>query len=1299
MHQELPFRDPAFTWATFEAFFCDFLNATPTFTLADAGSEIHGEVIRARPFGRPGDAQDGIDLLAEMRGGQVWDFQCKHVKSWTPGQTRVAVATYRRDAARRFLLVTCDVSEECQRVIAECPGWALWDAREINRRFRELGAFKAAPILFTHFGPGWAEAFFGLSGTGPFIGAEAKFSPQLREGPRFHHRLALVGRETQLRQLDDFAESGRERVFLLIGRGGLGKSRLLLEWSRRFQEKHPDQTIRFVFDKNADFAPALQVAPEPLVLIFDDAHRLDEVRRALFPELPRRPGVKLVLALRPGPLEQVMQELLSSGFDTTDIITAEPMKALTGEQAMALVDSALKPQLLHLRHYLRAASLDCPLIAVIGAELINSGALAEADLRVAADVRTRVFASLLDDARAVRKKFGSQQTDDFLRLLSLLGPVKLDAAFFGKAAPFIGIASADRVSRLRDALDAAGLLLTTGAGTRVTPDLLSDHLAYDACYDPAGQSRTFAERMLASFSAEDFPKLVQHLAEAEWQAMNARPDATSVVEPLWKWFRGRFERSTFFERGEQIQQWGNISYLQPERTLQLAELALALTTAPEPEHAWQSNYFSHAKSLTWLPKMLGPVAEHHAEFLARVFDILWNLGKDDPDSDNNQSHPLSVMHDVVRFKHWKRLEIAHAALDWIQRLLAGDEWLHSTHPPAVLFERWLQPLFATSVEVHWSSGRTFHFSSLLLHLERSASIRERVRTLCRAVLSRQDPRLAAQLIPTLEKGCDIARLGMGGDVPEKFRTAWDAERLKCLAILGEMSREFPEPLVHFQIRRALMRDLRYGKDSREYRNVCRDVVESLPDTLDFRIARAACGNDWEEFELDLGDPNRHVVRRAKWEVFNRKVADELHAAFPDGEWLDHLAALDVRWRSFRGFCPNFRRLFMLVAGFHAKEALAVAERLLREPDHPLAAAFDSIVMPATKADASQRLDLIRAAARSGGEVLRVAAVACCAWWRQDEGLPEPAWEIIESLSPVATPLVAERIVNFVWWNDKTATIRDWRLLTVLPFSPDQVALASNIAARASELIASRNVQPEADSVARFIARFESLESVDGHDIKSAFEKLAEAFPVAVFLALWRRNEARKSGNSAIKDLPYDLHRIPFREVMNAPEVTRILTDFERRALAGEPLDFDELYLLRRAIAQGENSSAWLESAVQRANSEEHLDLLRELGSVGKEANAALAYPQFAKALLLRAREISPACHDEVFARLLHLGGGRSSTNHEPDAEWKSLLEAIERLAHQYAADSELGPLFATAAKNERAWMESMRSHRFDDEDE
>jgi hypothetical protein len=196
--QKLPFQDSAFGWDTFEDFFRDFLNAQPEIVLPVAGEEIRQRVICARPFGRKGDSQHGIDLVAEMEGGEVWDFQCKHYKEWGPQNTRDAVSAYNRDAARRFLLITREVSEKCFEVIAQLPHWELWDAREINQRFRDsIDVAKAARILFTHFGPGWAEAFFGIAGDGPLIGAEAKFERHLRCGIRFHHRHALIGRRAR----------------------------------------------------------------------------------------------------------------------------------------------------------------------------------------------------------------------------------------------------------------------------------------------------------------------------------------------------------------------------------------------------------------------------------------------------------------------------------------------------------------------------------------------------------------------------------------------------------------------------------------------------------------------------------------------------------------------------------------------------------------------------------------------------------------------------------------------------------------------------------------------------------------------------------------------------------------------------------------------------------------------------------------------------------------------------------------------------------------------------------------------
>ena len=414
--------------------------------------------------------------------------------------------------------------------------------------------------------------------------------------------------------------------------------------------------------------------------------------------------------------------------------------------------------------------------------------------------------------------------------------------------------------------------------------------------------------------------------------------------------------------------------------------------------------------------------------------------------------------------------------------------------------------------MNWGSGRIFHFGSIAVSLEKSAPLRERVRGLWRKLLARKDPYTASQLIPTIEHACDIARMGIGGEISDEFRSAWDAERVKSLVVLREISTSFKEPLIDLQIRKALMRDVRYGKDSPQYREACRQVLKSLLDSLDFRIARAALSNEYDEFERETETPNWHEIIKGRWQAFTRKVAEETHVTFPGTIWFDHFDELDRRWRGF-GFQPNFRELLAHIVDARSAEGLSVCERLLRERNHRLTSLYDIAVISATRSDAERRLELIRTGLDSDSDELRAAAVACCSWWRRDGGLPNAAWEALEALAPTATAPVALAMTNFIWWNDNTTTARDWRLLAALPFAPNELDLATSIAARAADLVTKNKVHLDSGSVATFLTRYETLESISGYEIERALRKLAKRFPTLVFLALWRRNQTRIAGNS------------------------------------------------------------------------------------------------------------------------------------------------------------------------------------------
>src|SRR4029077_13946343 len=94
----------------------------------------------------------------------------------------------------------------------------------------------------------------------------------------------------------------------------------------------------------------------------------------------------------------------------------------------------------------------------------------------------------------------------------------------------------------------------------------------------------------------------------------------------------------------------------------------------------------------------------------------------------------------------------------------------------------------------------------------------------------------------------------------------------------------------------------------------------------------------------------------------------------------------------------------------------------------------------------------------------------------------------------------------------------------------------------------------------------------------------------------------------------------------------------------------------------------------------------------------LSCPEFSRVLLRRVKEANESIHKAIFGRLRGLPGSRGGSACEPDAEWKSLAEAVEKMAQQYKEDPELGPLYDAAAKNEREWMKSMQRRSPEDED-
>src|SRR5436305_10633035 len=114
----------------------------------------------------------------------------------------------------------------------------VWDVRDITQKVRQLSLDEARQLLDPHFGPAWRKAFLGVSAASTFPTAGAFFRPLLDGSKLFNHTWALIGRAGYLEGLHAFVGTDRQRVAVFLGRGGIGKTKLLHAFSQGFEARH-----------------------------------------------------------------------------------------------------------------------------------------------------------------------------------------------------------------------------------------------------------------------------------------------------------------------------------------------------------------------------------------------------------------------------------------------------------------------------------------------------------------------------------------------------------------------------------------------------------------------------------------------------------------------------------------------------------------------------------------------------------------------------------------------------------------------------------------------------------------------------------------------------------------------------------------------------------------------------------------------------------------------------------------------------------------------------------------------------
>jgi hypothetical protein len=203
--QALPFNE--LSWENFERL-CTRLIASD------------GEVKDCHRYGKRGDYQAGIDILAHRRtaegGLERWCYQCKRWQKMTAGDLRQIVDDFSFPADQYVVLVSFEAGADLRKVVTALSEVDLWDAEDISSQL------KAQPELVEDFfGPNWRANFCTIrdskrkqpSAPNPFTDVVA-----IRDPARF------VGRKATLERLLCVLEGGS---VALVGERKIGKSSLL----------------------------------------------------------------------------------------------------------------------------------------------------------------------------------------------------------------------------------------------------------------------------------------------------------------------------------------------------------------------------------------------------------------------------------------------------------------------------------------------------------------------------------------------------------------------------------------------------------------------------------------------------------------------------------------------------------------------------------------------------------------------------------------------------------------------------------------------------------------------------------------------------------------------------------------------------------------------------------------------------------------------------------------------------------------------------------------------------------------
>ena len=700
----------------------------------------------------------------------------------------------------------------------------------------------------------------------PFVDYKEYFSLFLGSDKMFRHDYPLVGREKELKMLKEFIESDK-KIAVLCGRGSIGKSKILYEFSKKVETEKLRWRVLFlrktvIFDSEV----VKQIPSGNCIIIVEDAHRCEYLGNVLsvFRNSDLFERVKVIISLRPTDKE-IIDMHLSRAIDMDKILRLEELQSLELNETKNIVKNIVGDNKIMV-DYLSKMAKDCPLIAIIGSKLVVDKKIDPRSITDNEQFQRIVLDRFKEDLKG--QDFSDRISEKLLSYISALSPIRPgDNATREKLSVVLKINISELVKRI-DLLEKKGLLLRRGRLVRIVPDVLSDHILYNACVAIDGTSTKFADEVYNEFHGTHLKNLLRNLAEINWRARQSGY-SINILNEIWNEITRSFIEAPNYLRIRILGEIEEVGVFQPEQVMDIVKLAIEKPTSklPKGKFAELLKDWAQEDIIEKLPNILENVA-YNLNYVKECCNILWEIGKDVKRELNpHPEHPIRVLQRLASYKYKKPVSYNYKVLEWLEELIKKPNIHNYKYSPLDILDEFL----VKEGEYIESEGPKISFSSFPLNYKIIKPIRQRaLQILKNCFHSSKPPNAVSRSLKSLIDALRYQFPKFGRIIKEKEEKQWLEEQIQILDIIKEGIKELTSTPVNIEVKKELHWYQLHGRH-REIRDKVNEILNSIKEDYEFRLYRAMSYNFMDYHRDDMKKSFDELEKEINKEI--RQVAD------------------------------------------------------------------------------------------------------------------------------------------------------------------------------------------------------------------------------------------------------------------------------------------------------------------------------------------------------------------------------------------------------------------------------------------